>query len=73
MYPCRLSLILLPYQQLLQAATLVDCVRRFLSVYGAPWHLRFKAYLFFTGAFAAKAIGGSLLAAFVFYWIRGHG
>ncbi len=41
-YPCRLSVIVLPAQQVLEAATLVDCARRLCSVYGAPWHIRFK-------------------------------
>lgn len=72
LYPCRLSLILLPLQQLFQAAVLVDCVRRFLSIYGTPWHIRFKAYLAFIAAFAAKAAGAALLAAYAFWWIRSH-
>lgn len=41
-YPCRLSVIVLPAQQILEAATLVDCARRLCAVYGAPWHIRFK-------------------------------
>lgn len=41
-YPCRLSVLVLPAQQVLEAATLVDCARRLCAVYGAPWHITFK-------------------------------
>lgn len=70
LYPCRLSLVLLPLQEMLQVATLVDCVRRFMSIYGAPWHMRFKTLLLFMVVFSAKAVGGAALTAFTFYWLR---
>lgn len=70
LYPCRLSLVLLPLQEMLQVATLVDCVRRFVSIYGAPWHMRFKTLLLFMVVFSAKAVGGAALTAFTFYWLR---
>lgn len=44
MYPCRLTLIMLPLRQLLELATLADTARRFTAIYpGTPWHARFKA------------------------------
>ena len=42
MYPCRLTLLVLPVQQMLAIATLADCARRTAAVYGASWGLRFK-------------------------------
>lgn len=70
MYPSRLSLLLLPVQQMLAVATLVDCARRFSAIYGAPWHLRFKLQLGFVAAHAVKALGGLGLAGFTWWWIR---
>lgn len=49
LYPSRLSLELLPYRQLLEAATLADALRRFTTIYGAPAADRFKAQLAFVG------------------------
>ena len=70
MYPCRLSLVLLPYFQSLQAATLVDCARRFAAIYGAPWHIRFKLQLGLLGAYGIKAVGSVGLAVYTYFWIR---
>ncbi|KAL4448336.1 hypothetical protein ABPG75_005555 [Micractinium tetrahymenae] len=70
LYPCRLSLLLLPVQQMLSVATLVDSARRFCTVYGAPWTLRFKLQLGFVGAHFVKAAGAAGIAGFAYWWIR---
>jgi hypothetical protein len=70
MYPCRLTLLLLPVQQMLAVATLFDCARRTAAIYGAPWHLRFRLQLGFLFGCGVRALGGAGLAAFTYYWIR---
>ena len=70
MYPCILSLHLLPLQQLLEAASLVDCARRFTAIFGAPWHVRFKLQLAMLGAYVLKALAGAGLAAYSYWWLR---
>ncbi|PRW44843.1 prolyl endopeptidase-like isoform A [Chlorella sorokiniana] len=71
-YPCRLSVLVLPVQQLLEAATLVDCMRRLCAVYGAPWHIRFKLQLLFTAAHFLKFVGSAGVAGFIYWWIRSN-
>lgn len=70
LYPCRLSLLLLPVQQMLSVAALADTARRFCAVFEAPWTLRFKVQLIFVGAHFVKALGAAGIAGFAYWWIR---
>ncbi|PSC70433.1 Lysosomal Pro-X carboxypeptidase [Micractinium conductrix] len=70
MYPCRLTLLVLPVQQMLAIATLADCARRTAAVYGASWGLRFKLQLGFMLGQGVRALGGIGVSAFTYWWIR---
>ncbi|KAL4433269.1 hypothetical protein ABPG77_003317 [Micractinium sp. CCAP 211/92] len=72
LYPCRLSLLLLPVQQMLSVAALADSARRFCAAFGVPWALRFKLQLGFVGAHFIQAAGAAGIAGFAYWWIRQH-
>ena len=70
MYPARLSLLLLPWTEALQLATLADCARRLVTIFGAPWHIRFRLQLAMLASLLIRVVGAVGVAVFTLVWIR---
>lgn len=70
LYPCRLSLELLPYYQLLGVAGVFDSLRMILNVFGAPPQTHLANLVAMCGAFLARTVAAAMLALKTYSWIK---